>query len=165
MKATALLKQQHDEVKAIFKSLEHGNGNAQALLDKLATSLAAHMVIEQTLFYPAMIDVKEDLVLESYEEHAVARFALKRVLKADRGDASFKAKITTLRELIDHHVVEEEQDLFPKAEKVLGEGSEALAMQMKELFDATVEQGYDEVLGKGGSAVKSASAPGHHHHA
>ena len=46
MKATQLLKQQHDDAKALFKSLEKGNGHAKALLEKLADSLAAHMVIE-----------------------------------------------------------------------------------------------------------------------
>ena len=162
MKATELLEQQHDEVKAIFKSLEKGNGHTPALLEKLANSLAAHMVIEQELFYPAMLAVKEDLVLEGYEEHAVARFALKRLMKADPSDRTFKAKVTTLRELIEDHVKEEEEDLFPKAEKALGDGSEALCEEMKTLFAKTLKAGYERVVGRGGPAVTSASAPPPH---
>ncbi len=160
MKATELLKEQHHEVKAIFKQLEHGNGDTAALVRKLANNLAAHMVIEQELFYPAVLKVKEDLVLEGYEEHAVARFALKRLVKSNKADHTFKAKVTTLKELIEHHVKEEEEDLFPKAEKaLLQEGSEALCELMKERFDRTVKEGFENVIGKGGAAVTSASAP------
>jgi hypothetical protein len=64
MKATVLLKRQHDEVRSIFKQLEKANGHSKDLLKKLAADLAAHMVIEQELFYPAVVNVKEALVLE-----------------------------------------------------------------------------------------------------
>lgn len=158
MKATKLLTKQHDEVNSLLETLEKGKGTS-ATLKKLADSLAAHMVIEQELFYPAVIAVSEDLVLEAYEEHAVARFALKRLMKAEKSDHDFKAKVTTLKELIEHHVEEEENDLFPKAEKALGESSEALCDEMKALFDKTVKSGFERVVGPGGSAVKSASAP------
>ena len=78
MKSTALLVEQHDEVRSIFKQLIKSNGQSTATLGKLANSLAAHMAIEQELFYPAVLNIKEDLVLEGYEEHAVARFGRRR---------------------------------------------------------------------------------------
>ncbi len=159
MKATELLKRQHDEVSAIFKGLEKGNGHSKALLDKLGNSLAAHMVIEQELFYPAVLAVKENLVLEGYEEHAVARFALKRLMQTDPSDRTFKAKVKTLKEIIEHHVEEEEEDMFPRAEKALGDRSEALCAEMKTLFEKTVKEGYENAVGRGGAAVTSASAP------
>ena len=157
MKASELLKHQHQEVKAIFKQLEDKKGNAKALLEKLANSLSAHMVIEQELFYPAVLEVDEDLVLESYEEHAVARFALKRLLKTDPDNQTFIARVTTLKELIEHHVEEEEDDLFPKAEKALGERSQDLCREMKSLFAKTEEEGYARTIGRGGAAVTSAT--------
>jgi hemerythrin-like domain-containing protein len=159
MKASTLLKHQHQEVKELFKELERGNGSSSKHLAKLADSLAAHMVIEQELFYPAVLKVKEGLVLESYEEHAVARFALKRLMKTEPTDRTFKAKVTTLKEIIEHHVGEEEDDLFPKAEKALGDQSEALCEQMKALFEETVKTGYARLVGKDGPAVTSAHAP------
>lgn len=159
MKATELLKKQHDETRAIFKALEKGNGHSKALLEKLANSLAAHMVIEQELFYPAVLAVKEDLVLESYEEHAVARFALKRLMKTEPSERTFEAKVTTLKEILEHHMEEEEDDLFPRAEKALGEASVALCAEMKALFERTVKAGYENAVGRGGSAVTSATAP------
>jgi hypothetical protein len=157
MKATELLKQQHEEVKAIFQKLEDREGNAKALVEKLANSLSAHMVIEQELFYPTVLEADEDLVLESYEEHAVARFALKRLIKVDPTDQTFLAKVTTLKELIEHHVSEEEEELFPQAEKALGDRSTELCDQMMALFGRTEKAGFGKAIGPGGAAVKSST--------
>lgn len=159
MKATALLKKQHDEVRAIFKLLEKGNGHSSELLAKLASNLAAHMVIEQELFYPATMRVNESLVLESYEEHEVARFALKRLVKTKPSDRTFKAKVTTLKEIIEDHAKEEEDELFGAAEKALGATSAALCTKMKTLFDKTLRSGYEQAVGPRGSAITSAHAP------
>lgn len=159
MKATALLTKQHEEVRTILKQLEKGNGHSSALLDKLSINLVAHMVIEQELFYPAVLKVKESLILEAYEEHEVARFALDRLVKTQGSDRTFKAKVITLREIFEHHVKEEEEDLFPSAEKALGEGSEDLCSQMKARFEETKDRGYQKAIGKAGSVVTSAHAP------
>jgi hemerythrin-like domain-containing protein len=159
VKSTVLLKKQHDEVRAIFKLLEKGNGHSSALVEKLATSLAAHMVIEQTLFYPAVLKAKEGLILEAYEEHEVARFALKRLMKTKPNDRTFRAKVTTLKEIIQHHVKEEEEELFPDAEKALGARSQTLASEMKTLFDRTARGGYELAMGPRGSVTTTARAP------
>ena len=162
MKATDLLKQQHQEVSAILHQVEKGNGRTREILEQLADDLAAHMVIEQGLFYPAVMSVQPPLVLEAFEEHAVARFALKRLMRTEPSDQTFKAKVTTLKELIAHHVREEEDVLFPKAEEGLGDSSEDLALQMKELFEKTRRTGYARVVGPGGQAVVSGAAPDLH---
>jgi len=159
MKATALLTKQHQEVRTILRQLEKGNGQSHGLLAKLATNLAAHMAIEQELFYPAVLKVKENLILEAYEEHEVARFALNRLIKTPVSDRTFKAKVTTLKEIIEHHVDEEEEDLFPASEKALGSGSDALCTKMKARFEKIRTGGYERALGEGGSAVRSANAP------
>src|SRR5262245_45506976 len=98
MKATDLLSQQHRKVKALFKKLEKGRGEAPALLAELATDLAAHMAIEHELFYPAVIDIDETMVHESFEEHALGEIALKRLLAANPEDEGFQAKVTAVRE-------------------------------------------------------------------
>ena len=158
MKATELLKAQHDETKRLFKAIESGKGDAVDQCEELADMLAAHMVIEQEIFYPAVLAADENLVLEGYEEHAVARFALKRLMKIDDEDQTFQAKVKTLKEIIEHHVEEEEEEMFPKAETALGERSEELCERMKMLFEKTVEDGYEQTVGPGGTAVTSASA-------
>jgi iron-sulfur cluster repair protein YtfE (RIC family) len=158
MKASILLKEQHQEARTLFERLERSNGN-RVLLEKLSNGLVAHMLVEQELFYPAVLKVKDDLVLESYEEHVAARFLLKRLLKTPPSMPSFKAKLATLEELIEHHVREEEEEFFPKAEEALGDGSEPLCRDMKALFEKTVETGYERTLATRGAAVSSSSAP------
>jgi len=150
MKATELLEQQHREVEAIFAKLESPRAGAEAQVKELANKLAGHMAIEQKLFYPAIREVDETMVLESFEEHAIAELALKRLLGAAAKDKTFAAKVTALKELIEHHVEEEEEELFPKVEKALGsEKLEELGQQMETLFDEVVEEGYQAAVPKG----------------
>jgi iron-sulfur cluster repair protein YtfE (RIC family) len=84
MKATDLLAQQHKKAKALFKSSEHGRADTKALLTELANDLAAHMLIEHELFYPAVIALDQHVIEEAFEEHALGEIALKRLLTADR---------------------------------------------------------------------------------
>lgn len=147
MKATQLLTTQHNKVKALFKKLEGQKGDAKELLQELSDDLAAHMAIEQNIFYPRVLEVKEDLVAESFEEHAVAEIALKRLMATDPNDATFLAKVTTLKELIEHHVEEEEGDLFPAVEKAIGDDENAaLGKQMKAAFEEAKAQGFDGLV-------------------
>ena len=117
MNATSLLQAQHRKVEALFKKLEGGRSDPAPLLEELANSLAAHMAIEQDIFYPAIKEADADLINEAFEEHAVAELALKRLLATDPEAEEFQARVTTLKELIEHHVEEEEEELFPKVEK------------------------------------------------
>src|SRR5690349_7059614 len=119
MKATELLEKQHREVEAIFDKIESSRSGSNGLVNDLADKLAGHMAIEQKLFYPAVRSADENLVLESFEEHAIAELALKRLLAVDAKDPTFTAKVTALKELIQHHVEEEEEELFPKVEKAI----------------------------------------------
>jgi hemerythrin-like domain-containing protein len=147
MKATLLLEKQHEQVDDMLKKLESAKMDAPALLSALANELVAHMTIEQTIFYPAVRTFKEELVLESYEEHAIAELALKRLIATDHRDDTFVAKVRTLRDLIKRHVKQEEADLFPKVEKELSDLElRKLGEQMKAAFDQVVAQGYEAAL-------------------
>lgn len=158
MKATDLLEQQHRKVKALFKKLENGRGDAGALLQELADDLSAHMAIEHELFYPAVIGLDEVMVNESFEEHALGEIALKRLLAADPAEQGFKAKVTAVRELIEHHVQEEEEELFPKVEKAVDDDRlKALGKEMKARFSELVEMGHEQILPRGPS--KTAADP------
>lgn len=140
MKATQLLKSQHRAAAKIFGELEKGRAtNAQARVQELVASLSAHMVIEQELFYPAVKEIKPDLVLESFEEHAATQFGMERLLRTKPENESFAARVTTLREMIRHHVEEEESDLFPKVEKQMKAAElQTLGELMKARFDQLV---------------------------
>jgi len=160
MKATDLLEQQHRKVEAIFAKLEGDDaeqGDKQELLEELADDLAGHMTIEQELFYPAVREIDATLVAESLEEHALAELGLRRLLAA-RGEEPFKARVTALKELIQHHVKEEEEELFPEVEKAMDSDKlDELGQRMEQRFEAVVEAGFKSVVPKG---VVVASADG-----
>ncbi|HET8934978.1 MAG TPA: hemerythrin domain-containing protein [Polyangiales bacterium] len=150
MDATKLLEKQHRKVEAILKKLERGNAAAAELLEELANNLAAHMAIEQEIFYPAIQSVDKKLISESFEEHALAEVSLKRLLATDPEADEFKARATALRELIQHHVEEEETELFPKVEKKLGEEQlEQLEAQMKRRFAEVLNEGFEAAVPRG----------------
>jgi hemerythrin superfamily protein len=150
MKATALLKKQHRKVEGMFATLEKGKGDLAAVLGQLANDLAAHMRIEQTIFYPAVRDIDPEMVGESYQEHAMAELALKRLIETTPDDPTFAPKVTALKELIEHHVEEEEHDLFPAVDKKMKEEQlDALGAQLLRAFEAASEQGYELLLPEG----------------
>jgi len=145
MNAIDLLKQQHKKTKAALAKA------AEAKLDakeskKAADELVAHMVIEEHIFYPRVRELMKDLIGESFEEHTVARFALARCLMA-RGDDQIKARFTVLKELIEHHVDEEEEEMFPKVQKAIDKDElERLGERMEAMFESAVEAGLESLV-------------------
>jgi iron-sulfur cluster repair protein YtfE (RIC family) len=136
MKATALLKKQHREVKALFKKIEATTapGARKKLMTSIVEHLKLHTSLEEEIYYPAVKEIETkkatEMVLEAYEEHHVVDLVMAELPSVDPVADTFEAKMTVLKELIEHHVKEEEE-MFPMAEKKLGlERSKALAEQM-----------------------------------
>ena len=119
-----LLKKQHREVEALFTKIAKTGSAEQrrALLDELASTLKLHMTIEEAIFYPAVQELPtkkaEEMALEAYEEHAVVKLVLAELPSVDPEDERFDAKMTVLSELIEHHVEEEEDEMFKTAKKL-----------------------------------------------
>ena len=145
MDAIALLKSQHREVEKLFSKIESAKDSRvkERLFGELADSLAGHATIEEHQFYPAVRAKRtEDILLESLEEHLGIKRVLADLLQLDADDETFDAKITVLKEQVEHHVGEEEKDLFPKVKKVLDEAQlEALGATMEAEF-ADLEAGH-----------------------
>jgi hemerythrin superfamily protein len=136
MDAITLLKTDHRKVDKIFSELEKGNGNREKLFNELATELTVHAEIEEKLFYPAVKDAEptHDLVLESFEEHKQMKMVLGDLETADKKTEHWMAGLKVLMEDVQHHVGEEENDLFPKVKKVLSSKElEDLGTRMEEL--------------------------------
>ncbi len=147
MDAISLLKKHHRKAETALKKLVRSYD--EDTLHQLASELAAHMVIEETIFYPAVQRVKPELVLESYEEHAIAQFALKRLVSTPESDPRFRARATALLDLIHHHVDEEDGQLFPKVERSLDdEMLDDLGDRLEQKFGELALQGYDAILPK-----------------
>jgi hemerythrin superfamily protein len=119
--AIDLLNQQHQEARKLFQAIEKASrpDQKERLFDELADALAVHAAIEEQHFYPATKDARtEDLLREAVEEHLSVKRIIADLLEMEPDDAHFDAKITVLREQVEHHVEEEENELFPKVRKV-----------------------------------------------
>lgn len=138
MHAIDLLKSQHREVEKLFAALGKAKDarEKQKLFGELADSLAGHATIEEHQFYPAVRAKRtEDILLESLEEHLGIKRVLADLLKIDAKDKTFEAKLKVLEEQVEHHVGEEEKELFPKVKKVLDkEELETLGEKMEAEF-------------------------------
>lgn len=150
MKATDLLTKQHHTVARLFKAIEAAqtNHDKERLFKELASNLTAHDGIERQIFYPACKDamgLNEDLG-EALVEHGVIEFSLYQANEA-LGTYAFAFKCKVLKEMVEHHVKEEEQEFFPKAEKAISESNlEALGDEMAEAFEDALGEDFQTPL-------------------
>jgi len=142
--AIALLTADHREVHEMFEQFEQLGDRAKAskekLKDKICKALIAHTTIEEEIFYPAMREKgedAEDMVDEAIVEHASAKDLIKQLQEMQPDDDLYDAKVKVLGEQIDHHVEEEEKEMFVKAKKsgldLLALGQE-MALRKQELM-------------------------------
>jgi len=130
--AIAILKKDHDTVKALFDDFEKA-GNAAAkekIIAKALGELKIHAIIEEDIFYPAVrAHVGGKLMNEADEEHHVAKVLIAELDASDRTNDHRDAKFTVLSENVRHHIREEESEMLPKA-KELEIDFEALGQRM-----------------------------------
>lgn len=135
--AVELLTQQHREVEEMFERFEKMTDRAKVskkkLADEICNALIMHTTIEEEIFYPATREASEDtedLVDEAVVEHASAKDLIAQIMEMDPDDDLYDAKVKVLSEMIEHHVEEEEKEMFPKTRK-LKLDMEALGQEMK----------------------------------
>ena len=149
--AIALLKEDHRKVEKLFKDFEDakGEGRKEKLARQICMELTVHTKIEEEIFYPACEGkVDEDLLKEAYVEHDGAKVLVAEI-EAGNGESDdyFDAKVQVLSEEIDHHVEEEEKELFPEVRKAdidIDALGEQLAMRKKELMAEYKDSGLPE---------------------
>lgn len=116
--AIALLKADHREVKTMFTQYEKLEDDAEkaALAKQICRALKVHTQIEEEIFYPAAYDAIEDddLLDEAEVEHASAKDLIAQIEASNPGEPLFDAKVKVLGEYVNHHVEEEEGELFPE---------------------------------------------------
>lgn len=146
--AIALLKEDHRTVEKLFKDFEDakGEGRKQKLAHQICLELSVHAAIEEEIFYPACDGkIEDDLIKEAYVEHDAAKVMIAEISANEGGDDEFfDAKVKVLMEEIEHHVEEEEKELFPEVRKAdidLDTVGEALAERKKELTAEYKESG------------------------
>jgi hemerythrin superfamily protein len=138
--AIVLLKQDHKEIKALFRRFETSGEGAQKaraeIVAKIIELLTVHTYIENEVMYPRVRELVPDLeddILESYEEHHVADVLVMELSAMSPDNERFEAKTTVLIESVTHHIDEEEQDWFPKVREALGR------KQLQELGEQLLE--------------------------
>jgi len=148
-----LLSDDHKEVHALFQKYmksaakgTEGDGR-QALAEKICLMLSAHMTIEEEIFYPAAREamVESDLLDEAEVEHASCKELIAQIRGMDADDDLYDAKVKVLSEYIEHHVKEEEGEVFPKCRKSsmdlptigaqMSERKKALMSEMTEVME------------------------------
>jgi len=123
MDAFELLKNDHKKVSQLFEEIESASGpSKKQLFNQLKSELDLHAHVEEKIFYPALENKEEsrDITLEAYEEHKVVKDLLAELASGSPSD-EWNAKLKVLRENVEHHVEEEEGELFDKAEDVLSD--------------------------------------------
>ena len=124
MDAFSLLKADHRKVEDLFQQLEAASGKAKLrVFEQIKTELDLHTHIEEKIFYPALEKPKQthELTLEAYEEHDVVKKLLKELSRSKSANEEWEAQAKVLQENVEHHVEEEENELFPKAQSALGQ--------------------------------------------
>jgi hypothetical protein len=149
-----LLKQDHQKVSGLFKQIEAASGQSKkTIFTRLKRELDVHAHIEEAIFYPVLEKTKDarDITLEAYEEHKVVKELLAELAAAKTINDEWTAKLTVLKENVEHHVKEEEGELFDKAEDALDD------RQLERLGDQMAAE-KDKSLGKAPGATKAKSS-------
>lgn len=123
--AIALLTEDHKKVKKMFTDFDklmQSDGKEEEkgmLVAEICKELTVHTRIEEEIFYPAVREAidDDDLMDEADVEHSGAKDLIAQLEKMQPGDDHYDAKVTVLGENIDHHVKEEQEEMFPKAKK------------------------------------------------
>ncbi|MDQ6925633.1 MAG: hemerythrin domain-containing protein [Candidatus Eremiobacteraeota bacterium] len=144
-----LLKKDHDKVKQLFEEVNDLSDGAHAtrrkLFEQIDEELSLHAKLEETIFYPKFktktkaASDERDEILEAYEEHASVKDLLRKLESTDPSDETYKAKLQVLSELVDHHVKEEENEMFKQAKKLFS--SEELEELGEQIADAKENAG------------------------
>jgi len=169
--AIALLKEDHKKVGSLLTRLEASTERAvetrEDLLAKITQELEMHTTLEEEIFYPAYKEAaskKDDVKLyqEALEEHHLVDTVLSEIGASDPASDVFSAKAKVLKELVEHHVEEEEKEMFPRARKVLSASElQRLGASMKERKGElqAANEGWLPKAGKLIAAVASQVAP------
>jgi hemerythrin-like domain-containing protein len=146
--AIALLKADHAKVKKMFKEFDklEDQGEMESLAKTICEELKVHTTIEEEMFYPAAREVlsDEDLLDEAEVEHASAKELITQIERGSPDDDKWSAKVKVLGEYINHHVGEEENEMFPKLRKseldLKALGKELMARKQELVADADMDK-------------------------
>lgn len=124
------LKREHKEIRGLMQKAEKD----PARFAEFTTALSGHTHAEEKTLYKQLENEKQmrEMILEGYEEHHVVELVVQEMQKQQAGGEQWQAKFKVMQENLEHHIEEEESDMFPAAEKVMGRSR---AMEMAEEYE------------------------------
>jgi hemerythrin-like domain-containing protein len=136
--AIAMLKADHQRVKDLFAQYEATSNPAtkRTLAAQVFMELETHAQLEENIFYPAVnegIDEGPDLVEESVQDHETVHQLIQELQGMEPDTDAFEVKFHELIRHVEHHVAEEESEMFPLAEQELAEDLDEMREEMQEL--------------------------------
>lgn len=145
--AIAMLMDDHRKVKSLFRRFEKlkdqdiSAAEKSAVVEQVCNELLIHATIEEEIFYPAVRDAidDDDLMDEAEVEHASAHELIEQLKAMQPEDEQYDAKMIVLGEQIDHHIKEEEGNMFPQIKKS-GLDTADLGAEMKERRQSLMEE-------------------------
>jgi len=148
MDAIKLLKDDHKQVKELFREYEAAGDRAhqkkKGIAERVFLELEVHSAIEEEIFYPAVREKAgkegKELIAEGFEEHHVVDVLIEELKGLDPEDEAYDAKFKVLTENVEHHIEEEEGELMPEAKDVLGDRIAELGEQMLRRKEALMAQ-------------------------
>ncbi|MES3026018.1 MAG: hemerythrin domain-containing protein [Pseudomonadota bacterium] len=147
--AISMLTREHREVEDLFKQYEalgeRAKSSKKRIADQICTALTMHATVEEEIFYPSLREAgvkgADELLDEAVVEHASAKELIAQLQEMEPEDELYDAKVKVLAEQIEHHVKEEEKEMFPmvrKAKLDLEALGEEMALRKEELAAAGV---------------------------
>ncbi len=141
MDALGLIRDDHETFRRLLEQLDETTDRAiktrTEVFARLKKELVSHEAMEELVFYPALREAREkaeDIVLEGFQEHHVADVLVEELTALAVDDEMWGAKLSVLKEGIDHHMEEEEGEMFGHARKAFSAADlEELGLRMAEV--------------------------------
>jgi hypothetical protein len=120
--AVELLHEDHEKVENLFQQFEKAKDESEKeeIANEVDLELRVHSMIEEEILYPAMQPLDSEIVAESFEEHGVVEQLLNELATMDLEDEQFEAKFKVMQENVEHHIEEEEGQMFPRCPDLPG---------------------------------------------
>ena len=127
-----MLKQDHQEVTSMLEHVISTKDASQ--FPQIRKMLEVHMEGEERYFYPKIMEEDKETALESYEEHHVGKMVLNELNKTGKDEEEWMPKVEVLKDVLEHHIEEEESKIFTEADQILSnEQEDQIAQQIEEL--------------------------------
>jgi hemerythrin superfamily protein len=147
MDATRMLEAQHREIEILFADFfdapRDDEDLRQMIFTRLADRIAAHARIEEEVFYPRVAaEPTEELVEESFDEHYEVKRVLVELMPRSCAAPGFERRLRDLQSTVERHLLEEEEELFPRVRRMLSaQAREELGHEMEVLLEEIIARG------------------------